>query len=461
MSFQRPLTRALSSAPPAICNLYAMMVAFATYFCMYAFRKPFAAATYEGLHLFDTGIELKTAFVISQIIGYTVSKFIGIKFCSEASRGRRVPMLIGLIVAAELALVLFAVLPTNWKVAAIFLNGLPLGMVWGLVVWYLEGRTSSDMLLAGLSCSFIVSSGVVKDVGRALMVGDSLPFFGFPIPNPLPVVTEFWMPAVTGLLFLPIFLVAVWLLDQVPDPTPSDIAARTLRQPMNRQRRQAFVMRYLPGVAMLMAAYFFLTAFRDFRDNYTVEMLDQLGYKYAEHKDIISRMELCVAFGVMVVVALPFLIRDNRQGLTAIFSVMIAGMLLLAAATAMLDAGIIDGFWWMMLIGLGSYLAYVPYNSVLFDRLIASTGFVGTAVFAIYLADTLGYSGSILVQLAKDLASSETSRLDFMRDMCYFTSLFGAVTLTAGCVYFVRRHTTTSGSPIPLVLTSEYAVEIT
>jgi hypothetical protein len=460
MSTQRPLTRALSNAPPAICNAYAMIVAFSTYFCMYAFRKPFAAATYAGLHLFGTGIELKTALVISQIIGYTVSKFIGIKLCSEASRGRRVPMLIGLIVAAELALVLFAVLPNSWKVAAIFLNGLPLGMVWGLVVWYLEGRTSSDLLLAGLSCSFIVSSGVVKDVGRALMVGDSLPFFGLPIPNPLPAVPEFWMPAATGLLFLPIFLVAVWLLDQVPDPTPADIAARTLRQPMDRGRRHAFVMRYLPGVAMLLAAYFFLTAFRDFRDNYIVEILDQLGYKFAEHKDIISRMELCVAFGVMVIVALPFLIRDNRRGLTAIFSVMIAGMVLLAAATAMLDAGIINGFWWMMLIGLGSYLAYVPYNSVLFDRLIASTGFVGTAVFAIYLADTLGYSGSVIVQLVKDLASSETSRLDFMRDMCYFTSLFGAVAFVASCFYFVRRDVAHSANQVPLVVPKEFAAEI-
>ena len=43
----------------------------------------------------------------------------------------------------------------------------------------------------------------------------------------------------------------------------------------------------------------------------------------------------------------------------------------------------------MILIGLGAYLAYVPYGSVLFDRIIAHTKFIRTAVFAIYVADAM------------------------------------------------------------------------
>ena len=43
-----------------------------------------------------------------------------------------------------------------------FFNGLPLGMIGGLVVRYLEGRRASELLLAALSCSFIVASGAVK-----------------------------------------------------------------------------------------------------------------------------------------------------------------------------------------------------------------------------------------------------------------------------------------------------------
>jgi hypothetical protein len=93
----------------------------------------------------------------------------------------------------------------------------------------------------------------------------------------------------------------------------------------------------------------------------------------------------------------------------------------------------------MALIGLGSYLAYVPYGSLLFDRLIASTRVTGTAVFAIYVADAVGYTGSVGVQLYKDLAEGDISRLSFFKGFTYFMSLFGAVCLVWSCAYFVRK----------------------
>jgi Family of unknown function (DUF5690) len=432
------ITRWLSRAPTGVLNAYAMAAAFTTYFCMYAFRKPFTAATYHDLFVGGTQIELKTAFVISQLIGYAASKYIGIKLCSEMSRARRAWSLVLLVAGAELALVLFAVVPAEWKIAAIFFNGLPLGMVWGLVVLYLEGRQTSDMLLAALACSFIVSSGVVKDVGRALMAGDPIRIYGLPLPNPFPAVSEFWMPAATGLLFAPVFLLAVWLLNQVPEPTPADQAARTRRVPMNAARRHQFVLAYLPGIVPLIAAYVALTAFRDFRDNYMVEVLSQLGYQYEQNRDIMSRMELGVGFGVMLVTALLFLIKDNRRGLFAAFLAMIGGMLAVGGATVLLRAEMINGFWWMMLIGLGSYLAYVPYNTVLFERLMASTQFVGTAVFAIYLADSIGYTGSVAVQVGRDIAVGTATRLAFLEEFAIVLSLFGTVSLVAAWIYFSK-----------------------
>ena len=163
------LTKRLERASTPLFVVVATVAAFSAYFCMYAFRKPFTAATFSGQSWGP--LEFKTALVISQLIGYALSKYLGIKFCSESQPQRRAVMLITLVAIAELALILFAVLPGSWKVAAIFLNGLPLGMVWGLVVRYLEGRRSSELLLAGLSCSFIVSSGIVKDIGRDMMSG--------------------------------------------------------------------------------------------------------------------------------------------------------------------------------------------------------------------------------------------------------------------------------------------------
>lgn len=440
----------LDDAPRWIFVGYAIVASFCTYFSMYAFRKPFAAATFEGLTFFGTMVELKTAIVISQIIGYALSKYIGIKVCSEVSPGRRAGSLIALILWAEATLVLYGLLPNDFKVVAIFLNGLSLGLVWGLVVWYLEGRRTSEILLVGLSCSYIVSSGIVKDAGRAIMEGTAadlwagIPVVGTLISGWMGSVSEGWMPAVTGLHFLPLFFLSVWMLHQVPRPNDLDVAARVGREPMQRAERMAFVRRFALGLLMLCTAYFFLTAYRDFRDNYQVDLFNELGYPYQENKAIISKAELIVMFGVMGSLALLNLIKDNRAGLIGAFMVMTGGVAMMGIGTLLLEAGLISGFWWMTLTGLGSYLAYVPYGAVLFDRLIASTRVVGTAVFAIYLADAIGYTGSVGVQLLKDLAGHDVTRLGFFKGFTYFMSILGVLCLSASCLYFMRRRQETS-----------------
>lgn len=445
----RPITRWLAAAPPAVLAAYAIACSFATYFAMFAFRKPFAAASYDRVASAGSSLGLKSALVIGQVVGYGLAKWIGVKFISETSRSRRAPLLVLMIVAAEAALALFALVPDGWRPLAMFLNGLPLGMVWGLVVWYLEGRRTSEVLLAGLSCSFIVASGAVQDVGRAVLAGDSLPLLGVTLPNPIGrPVDELWMPFAVGALFLIPFVVAVWLLDQLPEPTAADVAARSVREPMDRRQRLEFLRRFLPGLLGLFAAYFFITAFRDFRDNFSVDLFTELDYPYEQNKSIVTRSGLWIGLGVAAVMAMIYFVRDNRRGLMAVFGVIAGGLLLVGGATWLHARGQIDGFWWMTLIGLGSYLAYVPYNSVLFERLIASTRVAGTAVFAIYVADSVGYVGTVSMLLYKDFGAAASSRTEFLAGFSYAISIAGAAGMLLIAAYF-RRVTRESGSAEP------------
>ncbi|HIF01657.1 MAG TPA: hypothetical protein EYG03_24100 [Planctomycetes bacterium] len=417
------LTRWLTRAPDWQFAAYTVGASFSTYFCMYAFRKPFAAATYDGFETF-VGLDLKTALVISQVIGYTLSKVIGMKVCSELSRAHRALALLVLIIWAQTALVVFAIVPAQWKVPAILLNGLPLGMIWGLVVRYLEGRRLSELVLAGLSCSYIIASGVVKDVGRMWMSAG---------------VSDVWMPAVTGFCFLPLYVVSVWLLDQVPAASAADIASRTERPKMNAADRTRFVSQFGVGLFLLFTVYFFLTAYRDFRDNYGIEIFQALGY--ADTPGIFTRTEFPVAIGVVLALAVLNVFRNHRHGLIAVYVVMTCGLMLMAGATLMLDAGLLEGreLWWMVLVGLGSYLAYVPFGTALFERLIASTRFRGNAVFAIYIADSVGYTGAIAVQIYRDLFEPDINRFEFFRVFTYAFSLLGVVLLVASCVSFLSK----------------------
>lgn len=401
---------------PRVLALWAITAAFTTYFCMYAFRKPFAAAAFEGEIL---GRELKLVLVFSQVIGYALAKFIGIRLVSETPPQRRAWRLIALISFAELTLLGFALAPDAGKVAAMFLNGLALGAVWGLVFGFLEGRRLTELLGAGLSASYIIASGIVKSVGRLLMESG---------------VARDWMPAVTGALFLPVFLLAVLALAKLPGPSAADVEARTARAVMNGAQRRSFFVRFAPGLVALTVLYVFLTAYRDFRDNFAAEIFAELGVLDVS---VFALTESIVGACVLAVLAAVFLIKDNRRALLAIHWLMGAGVGLIAGATAALGLGLIDGLSWMVLNGIGLYLAYVPYGCVLFDRLIAATGVVATSVFMIYVTDAFGYAGSVGVLLVKD-AGPELSWLEFLIRFSWITAIVGGLGFVISGGYFAR-----------------------
>ncbi len=192
------VTRWLRTAPPTLFALYGGLSAFLTYFAMYAYRKPFSAASYAHVAGWPFAIDFKIVLVIAQVAGYALSKIIGVKVVSEMPPSRRAGAILLLIGIAEIALTVFAVAPAIVGIAALFVNGLALGMIWGLVFGFLEGRRLSEVLGAMLCATFILSSGVVKSVGETLLVG------GW--------ASERWMPAATGLLFAPLLLVSVWAL---------------------------------------------------------------------------------------------------------------------------------------------------------------------------------------------------------------------------------------------------------
>jgi hypothetical protein len=414
-----PLTRWLARASPGLFAAYAVAMAFTTYFAMYAFRKPFAAAHYAD-DTFAT-LDLKSALIISQLFGYALSKILGIKFNSEMPPRRRAWALIFLILWAEAALVLFAVLPPRGQVLALFLNGVPLGTVWGIVFSFLEGRRTSEVLGAGLSCAYVVASGAVKSIGASFLAGG---------------ISEDWMPALAGVIFLPIFFAAVYGLSLVPPPNDGDVAARTEREPMTATERRAFLRSYWPGLILLVITYFFLTSYRDFRDNFAAEIWADLGERDAS---VFTITEIPIAFSVMLVLGLLYLVKNNRRGLLLTYVIMGAGATLVGVATLLFDAGVLSPTPWMTLVGLGLYLGYVPYGCVLFDRTIAALRTVATAVFLIYVSDAVAYGGSVGIVLYKTLGQASISKLEFFRYFSYATCGVCMVCLALSGRYFLRR----------------------
>jgi hypothetical protein len=412
------LTRWLSQKNDLVFALYAMGAAFSCYFCMYAFRKPYTAIAYADYQSI-WGLDYKIALLLAQLFGYTLSKFIGIRVIAELPAKARPLALLVLIMIAELSLVAFALVPPEYGPIFLFINGLPLGMIWGLVFGFLEGRKLTEVLGAGLSASYIIASGFVKSAGRGLIdMG----------------VSEAWMPAMIGLCFLLPFMLCVYLLHRLPPPSTEDIALRTERAPMNAQARWDFLKSCTPGLVLLTTLYIFLTAYRDFRDNFAAEIWEALGYGKAPA--IFTYSELPVAFGVLLSLALLVRVKDNFRAMVVVHQVMLVGCVLIGVSTLSFEYQMISGATWMILVGLGAYLAYVPYGSMLFDRLIAAIGFVGTAGFMIYVTDAFGYVGSIGINLYKNFGQKSITWDQFFIQLSYFTSILCALCFIASMLYF-------------------------
>ena len=416
------LRNRLTNAPAWALALYAAIAAFGVYFCMYAFRKPFTAAGYEGLNYF--GIDYKVWLVTAQVIGYTLSKFYGIRFISSMKGDKRAGSIVKLILISWLTLLPFALVPAPYNIFFLFLNGLPLGMVWGLVFSFLEGRKTTEFMGAVLSISFIFSSGVVKTVGKSILIEFH--------------VTEFWMPFLTGAIFVAPLLLFTWLLNHVPAPTKEDIALRTARPPMSKQERKAFLAMFLPGIVIIVTTYVLLTVLRDFRDNFANELYNELGY--GNNASIFTTTEIPSSLIVLLSMSLLILARNNFTAFMINHCLVIGGYAVALISTLLSMENYISPVIWMTSIGTGLYLSYVPFNALYFERMIATYKVRSNIGFIMYIADAFGYLGSVTLLFTKEFVGMQLSWTSFFIHAVIFISVAGISGTLIAAVYFRRKY---------------------
>lgn len=401
--------------------LFCMAAAFITYCSMYAFRKPFTAGVYEELQLW--GIDYKIILITTQVIGYMLSKFIGIRVVSEMSAAKRIVSILLLMAIAWGSLLLFGLTPFPYNFIWLFFNGLPLGMIWGLVFAFLEGRRNTELLGAGMSVSFIVASGLVKSVGKYLVEDWQL--------------SEFWMPFYTGLLFVPTLLLGVWMLSKIPPPSKEDILHRAPRVPMNKQERSQFFVAFAPGIILVVLIYIALTIFRDLRDNFAVELWVDLGY--GDTPAILLTAEIPIAISVFCIIGLMMFIRNNQTAFYANLIMIAIGGVLLFTTTLLFQYQLISPILWMILVGFAMYLAYISYHTMLFERWIALFRHKSNIGFLMYIADAFGYLGSVGILFYKNFGEQSGNWLSFISSISIIIGGITFVLSLAAILYFRRK----------------------
>ena len=402
--------------------LYAAIITFLTYASVYAFRKPFTVPAFADMPTVF-GLAYKDALVISQVLGYMFSKFYGIRFIAELKRIGRGKIILSLVGISWLALLLFAVVPAPFNVTFLFFNGFPLGIIWGIVFSFVEGRKATDFIGAALAVSFIFSSGFVKSVAKWLMVDFN--------------VSEQWVPFVTGLVFLIPLLLFVYLLEKIPMPSVSDVAARVTRLPMDKRERSAFFKQFKTGLILLIIIYVFLTIFRDIRDNFAADIWRELGF--GNQPSVFTATEIPISILVLVLIGSMILIKNNWRAFVVTHIIIIIGFLLAGISSFLFIQQLISPFMWMTLVGLGLYMGYIPFNCILFERMIASFRYAGNVGFLMYLADSFGYLGSVGVILMKTIFKIKLQWTVLYSNGVMVLSVAGVILTGMALQYFTRK----------------------
>lgn len=400
--------------------LWAGGAALLSYSLVYALRKPFTAASFDGMEAF--GLDYKVLTTIIQILGYLIAKFVGIKLISELKKENRMKFILVSILVAELSLVMFGLLPAPYNIFAMFFNGLSLGCMWGVIFSFIEGRRTTDILASLLGISIVISSGVAKSMG--LFVMDTLH------------IGEFWMPAFIGAFALPLLALLGYILNRLPQPTAEDVAAKSQRVTLDSKQRKTLFYNFMPVLLLLFVANLLLVILRDIKEDFLVKIVDMSehsSWMFAQVDGIVTLIILTL-FGMMVFV------KSNIKVLVILLSMVVAGTATMSFVSLNYDTLQLDTVTWLFIQSLSLYIAYLCFQSIFFDRFIACFKVKGNVGFFIVTIDFIGYTGTVLVLMFKEFFNTDINWLQFYNQMSGYVGIICSVAFACSIVYLVQRH---------------------
>jgi Family of unknown function (DUF5690) len=272
--------------------------------------------------------------------------------------------------------------------------------------------------------SFIFSSGFVKSVAEYIHLQFN--------------VTELWVPFYTGLVFALPLLVSVYFLEKIPPPSEEDLASRSKRMPMSKEDRKKFVKIFLPGLVAAIGVYVFSTMFRDLRDNFIADMWIENGY--GNQPSLFTKTETPVSVILLILMGCMILVRSNIKALRYTHFIIMTGFLITGLSSLMFINHQITAFWWLASVGLGLYTAYIPFNCIFFERLIAAFKYPGNVGFLIYVADSFGYLGSVLVLFIKEFMKLHLKWSGFYSHGVVVLSILGVAGTILSLIYFSNKY---------------------
>ncbi|MBC7643370.1 MAG: hypothetical protein H7174_13725 [Flavobacterium sp.] len=179
-----------------------------------------------------------------------------------------------------------------------------------------------------------------------------------------------------------------------------------------------------------------MTILRDVRDNFGVEIWREMGVVDAS---IFTKTESLIGLVICILTALMYFVKDHKMAFYLSHLMILVGCLIILISTISFQNYAINSFGWTVFLGIGLYMAYVPYNGMLFDRLLAVLKEKANVGFLFYLADFSGYLATVFILIYQNFGTQKTSWLSFLTDLAQILPIVCIISITVSFFYFNRK----------------------
>lgn len=203
---------------------------------------------------------------------------------------------------------------------------------------------------------------------------------------------------------------------------------------MTASRRSATLLALI-GLAGL--AYLFITVLRSVRADFAPEIWAGLGL--SKQASGFTESKMWVALGVVLANGTLVLVRNNRSAFLIGLGLCAAGLGLAAGSILAFRAELIPPFTFMVLLGLGMYLPYVPVHTTILERLFAMTRERANVGFLMYFADAVGYVGYAAVMMGRSAFPAKGDFLNFFLELAFGLMGVAFFVVFAAWIHFLKK----------------------
>ena len=369
----------------------------------------------------------KTMLVLAFTAGYAIGKLPAFLTVSKLPPWKRLRILLAIVLFSFVTIVcFFRCASIMLQSVFVFIGAIPLSWMFGVMTQYLEGRHATDKLNIGLSLVMLLGGGIARSIAAWMHN----------------VMNNNWedVPLMVAAMYLPICLISLVVLDTTPPPTRTEAELQRERRPLSMPSGLRFFRRYWPGLCLVFLGYAAASAVRNFREYFAADIYTQALHK--GHHHIFNKttsanvepweyivLELPAAAITSVAIYSVSFVQSNRKALFLISGFVTCGAVICMLSTLCYTQGwfgqmpsngtfneapplsfgppssyrssnhtnhkkIIPspnaGYIWILTIGVGTYLMYLPGGFLMFDRLIAASRVDISAAFLIYASDIFG-----------------------------------------------------------------------